>query len=63
MENFDEEISPEARHLVAALAHCKKANVVLVSSSGVNHRLFFREKDLRHFKQVFEAYRALGGRL
>ena len=63
MENFDEELGHADRDLAYALAHCKKANVVLVSSSGVNHRLFFREKDLRHFKQVFEAYRALGGRL
>jgi len=66
IENFDNVMntSDEARNLVAALAHCSYyANMVLVSGSGVSHRIFFTPDQLRRFRQTYELFRLMGGKL
>jgi len=62
-ENFDNAMNENSRDLVAALAHCSYANVVLVNERGVSHRIFLTEKQLKHFKDTYELYRKMGGQL
>lgn len=64
-ENFDNEMntSDEARDLMAALGHCYYANMLLVSDTGVSHRIFFTPEQLNRFKQTYELYRLMGGNM
>lgn len=64
-ENFDNVMntSDEARDLVAALAHCSYANMLLVSDTGVSHRIFFTAEQLQRFRQTYELFRHMGGKL
>lgn len=62
-ENFDNAMNEASRDLVAALAHCTYANVVLVNEKGVSHRIFFNEKQLQNFRHTYELYRKMGGNL
>ena len=61
-ENFDDEFTAETRDLAAALAHCTYANMVLVSETGVSHRIFFTPEQLRHFRDTYLLYRLMGGK-
>lgn len=64
-ENFDNAMntSDDARNLVAALGRCSYANMLLVSDTGVSHRIFFSEKQLQHFRATYQLYRLMGGKL
>ncbi len=64
-ENFDNEMnaSDDARDLVAALGQCYYSNMVLVSDTGVSHRIFFTPEQLKHFRQTYELYRLMGGKM
>ena len=62
-EGFDNAMDEKSRDIAAGLAHCKYANVLLVSEKGVNHRLFLNETQLKHFKDTYELYRKMGGKL
>lgn len=62
-EYFDNAMNEQSRDIVAGLAHCRNANVLLVSEKGVSHRLFLNEKQLKHFKETYELYRKMGGKL
>lgn len=64
-ENFDNAMntSHEARNLVAALGHCYYANMLLVSDTGVSHRIFFNAEQMKRFRQTYELYRLMGGKL
>lgn len=62
-ENFDEAMNAESRDIVAGLAHCTYADVLLVNEKGVSHRIYFKEKHLKHFKETYELYRKMGGTL
>ncbi len=63
MENFDDVITPESKDFFAALAHCKTANILLLSEGGVNHRLFLTSEELERFKHTYELFRLLGGKV
>ena len=62
-ESFDNAMDENSRDIVAALAHCQYANVLLVSDKGVNHRIYFNDKQLKHFRETYELYRIMGGAL
>ncbi len=62
-ENFDNAMDEQSRDIVAGLAHCEYADVLLISERGVNHRIFFSEKQLKHFKETYQLYRKMGGEL
>lgn len=62
-ENFDNALNEQSRDFVAGLAHCEYAEVLLVSERGVNHRIFFSEQQLKHFKETYQLYRKMGGTL
>ena len=62
-EGFDNAMDEHSRDIVAGLAHCSAANVLLVSEKGVSHRLYLTEKQLKHFKDTYELYRKMGGKL
>lgn len=62
-EGFDNAMDEKSRDFVAGLAHCEAADVLLVSERGVNHRLYLTEKQLKHFKETYELYRKMGGKL
>ncbi len=62
-ENFDNAMNEQSRDIVAGLAHCEYADMLLVSERGVNHRIFFSEDQLRHFKETYQLYRKMGGTL
>ncbi|MBR5638697.1 MAG: hypothetical protein IKW83_02925 [Muribaculaceae bacterium] len=62
-ENFDNAMNEDSRDIVAGLAHCMSADVLLVSERGVNHRIYFSEAQLKHFKETYELYRKMGGKL
>lgn len=62
-ESFDNAMDELSRDIVAGLAHCDNADVLLVSEKGVSHRLYLTDKQLKHFKETYELYRKLGGKL
>lgn len=62
-ENFDNQLDAGARDLVAALGRGQYANMLLVSEDGVSHRIFFTEKQLKNFRDTYQLYRLLGGKL
>jgi hypothetical protein len=63
LENFDNAMNEQSRDIVAGLAHCEYADVLLISERGVNHRLYLTEQQLKHFKATYELYRKMGGTL
>ncbi len=62
-EYFDNAMDEQSRDIVAGLAHCQYANILLVSEKGVSHRLYLTETQLKHFKETYELYRKMGGKL
>lgn len=62
-ENFDNAMNADTRDIIAGLAHCTYANVLLVNERGISHRIYFKEKQLKHFKETYELYRKMGGQL
>lgn len=62
-ENFDEAFTLETRDVAAGLAKTTYANMVLVSETGVSHRIFFNADHLRHFRDVYNLYRLMGGKI
>lgn len=62
-EYFDNAMDESSRDLVAALARCYYANMLMVNEKGVSHRIYFSEKQLKHFRSVYELYRKMGGEL
>ena len=62
-ERFDNAMNEQSRDIVAGLAHCDYAEVLLVSEHGVSHRIYFSDKQLKHFKETYELYRLMGGKL
>ena len=56
-------MNEQSRDIVAGLAHCEYADVLLISERGVNHRLYLTEQQLKHFKATYELYRKMGGTL
>lgn len=62
-ENFDNAMNADSRDIIAGLAHCTYADVLLVNEKGISHRIFFSDKQLKHFKETYELYRKMGGQL
>ena len=63
LENFDNAMDEQSRDLVAGLAHCEYGNVLLISEQGVNHRIYFSEQQIKHFRETYQLYRKMGGKL
>lgn len=61
-ENFDNALDVNSRDIVAGLAKCKYANILLVSKD-VSHRLYLTDKQLERFRNTYMLYRKLGGTL
>lgn len=62
-EYFDNAMSESSRDVVAALARCNYANMLMVNEKGVSHRIYFSEKQLKRFRETYKLYRKMGGEL
>lgn len=63
VENFDNVVDAKSKDVVAALAHCSYANMVMVSDGGVNHRIFFTPENLKRFRDTYNLFRLMGGKI
>jgi hypothetical protein len=61
-ENFDNALDVNSRDIVAGLAQCKYANILLVSKD-VSHRLYLTDKQIERFRNTYKLYRLMGGKL
>ncbi len=62
-ENFDDVVGDDLKDIVAALAHCEYAHIILISNRGLNHRVVFKPEKLKQFKDTYEIFRLMGGKI
>ena len=63
IERFDNEFKNENRDVATALAKCQYAGNILLASKSVSHRIYLSEEQIKHFRDTYQLYRKLGGKL
>ncbi len=67
IERFDNVLTDKSRDMAAALSKCRyvggASNILLHSKKGVSHRVYLTKDQAKHFRDTYNLYRKMGGKL